>query len=348
MSRKVRALLAGGAVVAVAVAVWLVIPPGYDVVVYTSADAAYSRPLIKAFEQETGLSVGFVPDAEAAKTTGLYHRLLSEHAQNRPQADVFWNNEISRTLLLARRGVLQGFEPANLKDIGKDFRGKDGLWYGLACRVRVIIYNTKLVEEKDAPDSVLSLADERWNGKVAMAYPLFGTAATHSAALRAHPKVGRERAARFFRDLMAGGLQVVDGNAIVAQRVAAGQALVGLADTDDAWSMIDKGHPVKIVYPDQGTNQIGALVIPNTASMIRGARNPGAARKFLNFLLSDRAERLLAGPPARHLPTRPRVKAAADARPLYMIKPMKIDWQKVGDEVDRQPKELERIFRRRK
>ncbi len=346
MNRRIKALLAGAVVAAAAVAVWMVIPPGHDLVVYTSADAAYSRPLIKAFERETGLSVGFVPDGEAAKTTGLYHRLLSE--KDRPQADVFWNNEISRTLLLARRGVLQGFKPANLKDIGTEFRGKNGLWYGLACRVRVIVYNTKLVAEKDAPDSIFDLVHERWKGKVAMAYPLFGTAATHSAALRAHKEMGREKTGTFFRQLVANGLQVVDGNAIVARRVASGEALVGLTDTDDAWSMIDKKHPIRIVYPDQGKRQIGALVIPNTASMIRGARHPVAARKFLDFLLSDRAERLLAQPPARHLPTRPEVRAAPDARPLYMIKPMKVDWRKVADEVDRQPKELERIFRRRK
>jgi iron(III) transport system substrate-binding protein len=121
---------------------------------------------------------------------------------------------------------------------------------------------------------------------------------------------------------------------------------VGLTDTDDAWGVIDKGRPVKIVYPDSRPNEIGALVIPNTASMIAGARRPEGARKFLDYLLSDRAESLLAAPPARHLPTRQTVKAAKDATPLYLIKPMKVDWKKVAAEVELQVKELKAIFPR--
>ena len=48
----------------------------------------------------------------------------------------------------------------------------------------------------------------------------------------------------------------------------------------------------------------------------------------------------------RHLPVRPEVKAAKDARPLYMIKPMKVDWQKVADEVEAQTGDLTKIFPR--
>jgi iron(III) transport system substrate-binding protein len=213
--------------------------------------------------------------------------------------------------------------------------------------VRVLICNTeKLADERDLPGSIFDLVDERWKGKVAMADPQFGTTATHCAALRAHKDMGREKTNDFLRRLVANDLQVVEGNKIVAMRVASGGALVGFTDTDDAWAMIDQGKPVRIVYPDGRLDEIGTLVVPNTASMIAGCGHPKAAGKFLDYLLSDRAEQMLAAPPARHLPTRQRVKAHGDATPLYMIRPMQVDWEKVADEVEAQVRDLEQIFPR--
>ena len=330
---------------ALAVLAWLAVPRGHDLVVYTSADDDYSRPLVKAFEVESGLKVGLVTDAEAAKTTGLYQRLLAE--KSRPQADVFWNNEISRTLLLARRGVLQSSRPAGREDISREFRDGAGRWHGLACRARVIVYNTGKVAEKDAPRSIFDLTAERWKGQVTAAYPLFGTAATHCAALRAHGKVGRDKAMAFLKDLLANGLQVAPGNGAVADRVAAGQALVGLTDTDDYWVRKDAGKPLGIVYPDQEPGQIGTLVIPNTAALVAGARHPEAAGRFLEFLLSARAEGMLAAPPARHMPVRPNVPAAKDTLALYEIRqPMQVDWEAVATEIEAQAEALEKLFPR--
>jgi len=344
MNRGVRILAAVGLLVAILAAGLLVLPSRVDLVVYTASDAVYSQPVREAFERETGLRVALVTDAEASKTTGLYQRLLAE--RKRPRADVFWNNEISRTLLLARKGLLQPYKPAGTSALGSEFRDPAGRWHGLACRVRVIIYNTKLVTKREAPGSVGELAEERWKGQVAVAYPLFGTTATHFAALRAHPEMGREKANAFFRRLVANKTRVAGGNAIVARLVASGDVKVGLTDTDDAWAMIDKGHPVKIVYPDQRPEEPGALVIPNTASLISGARHPEAARRFLDFLFSEKVETMLAAPPARHLSPRPEGKVAPDARPIYALKPMKVDWKKVADEIESQAPELEKIFPR--
>jgi len=334
------AAIGGLAIVLAAVALW----PRPDLVVYTSADSAYSLPLAQAFEKRTGIRVALVPDAESAKTTGLYQRLLAE--KGRPRADVFWNSEITRTVLLARKGVLEACEPPAARDLPPQFCPKSALWHGFACRVRVIIYNQNLVKTKEqAPQSVLDLAEPKWKGQVALAYPLFGTTAAHAAALRVH--LGRAAADGFFRKLVANGAQVVNGNGIVADRVASGQAAVGLTDTDDAWTRIDDGKPLGILYPDQGPGQMGALVIPNTAGRVAGAPHREAAGLFLDFLCSAEAEAMLAQPPARHLPTRPdKVKTAADTAALREIRSLKVDWERVADEIEVQAAELEKIFGR--
>lgn len=73
-------------------------PSERSVTVYVSHDRNLSEPVLQAFEQKTGIRVDAVYDTEANKTTGLVNRLLAEQAQ--PQADLFWNNEVGRTLQL--------------------------------------------------------------------------------------------------------------------------------------------------------------------------------------------------------------------------------------------------------
>lgn len=74
------------------------------VVVYTSLDKVFSQPVLEAFERQTGIKVLPVYDPEATKTTGLVNRLIAE--KDSPQADVFWNSETGRTIVLRQKGVL--------------------------------------------------------------------------------------------------------------------------------------------------------------------------------------------------------------------------------------------------
>jgi iron(III) transport system substrate-binding protein len=60
---------------------------GHEVVVYTSVDEVFARPIAEQFERETGTRVRLVPDTEETKSTGLLNRLIAE--RERPQADVF-------------------------------------------------------------------------------------------------------------------------------------------------------------------------------------------------------------------------------------------------------------------
>lgn len=62
-------------------------PPGTgEVVVYSSVDEVFARPITEQFEKETGIEARLVPDTEETKSTGLLNRLIAE--KQRPVADV--------------------------------------------------------------------------------------------------------------------------------------------------------------------------------------------------------------------------------------------------------------------
>ena len=106
--------------------------PAQEVVIYTSLDKVFSQPILEAFEKETGIDVLPVYDSEATKTTGLVNRLIAE--KNNPRADVFWNSESGRTIVLKQKGVLAKYVSPSASDIPSQFKDPDGCWTGFAAR----------------------------------------------------------------------------------------------------------------------------------------------------------------------------------------------------------------------
>lgn len=165
------------------------IPETKQVVVYTSLDKVFSEPVLEAFEQKTGIKMLAVYDSKATKTIGLINRLIAE--KDAPKADVFWNSETGRTIVLKDKGVLTPYVSPSAADIPDTFKCKDNYWTGFAARCRVLIYNTNKLKKADLPKSIFEFTDPKWKGNFSLAYPLFGTTATHAASL--YPELGQEK-----------------------------------------------------------------------------------------------------------------------------------------------------------
>jgi iron(III) transport system substrate-binding protein len=294
------------------------------VVVYSSVDDVFARPIAQRFQDETGIEVRLVPDTEETKSTGLLNRLIAE--KERPQADVFWSGDPVRAAVLKRRGISAPYRSPAAEELPPRFSDPEGHWTGFSARARVLIYNRDKVSEAQAPDSILDLLEPRFRGQTCLANPLFGTTSMHAAALFA--VLGEQRARKFFEDFSANGGRIVSSNGEVRRQVASGECTVGITDTDDANVARLEGKPVGIVFPDAGG--MGTLVIPNSAVLIAGAPHPEAARRFIDFLLAPETEQALAESEAAQMPARPGLPAPAGLPALADLKPMEVDYGRLA------------------
>jgi len=309
-----------------------------EVVVYTSVDQAFSEPILKVYEKRTGVEVKAVYDVEAAKTVGLVNRLLAE--KEHPQADVFWNSEIARTIMLKERGVLALYKSPSAKDIPPQFKDKDGYWTGFACRARVLIYNTKLLEESEVPKSIFELIKPKWKEKVALGYPLLGTIATHMGALYA--VLGQERAEEFLKALKENDVLIVPGNSVVRDILVEGEVPIGFTDTDDVNVAIQSGKSVKMLYPDQ--DGIGTLLIPNTVALIKNCPHPEEGKRLIDFLLSKEVESLLAFSESANMPVRDDVKTPPYVPKISSIRFMRVNYEEVAHNIKKSDRFCQRLF----
>lgn len=316
-----------------------------EVVVYTAHDQDYSEPILQGFEEETGIKVKPVFDVEATKTTGLVNRLLAE--QGSAKADVFWNNEVSRSEILKREGVLQAYKSPNAVGIPAQHQDPQGYWTGFGARARVLVVNTDLLSEDEYPQTLEELTQEGWRGKVTIANPLFGSTASHVASL--YTVWGEEKAEQYLRDLKANDVVIAEGNGQTRDMVADGEVPVGFTDTDDANDAVVDGKPVAVIYPDQGKDQIGALVFPNTVMLIKDAPNKENAKKLIDYLLSPEVERELAKSKAAQMPLHPNVWEGRDDKPenvpdVSEIKAMDVTWDTITNVLEQSQKFVQEEF----
>ena len=309
-----------------------------EVVVYTSVDQVFSQPVLKGYEKRTGVKVKAVYDVEAAKTTGLVNRLIAE--KNNPRCDVFWNSEIGKTIVLREKDVLAPYFSPSAKEIPSFLMDKDNCWTGFAARARVLVYNTDLLKESDLPQSIFELTEPRWKGKVAMAYPLFGTTATHTAAM--FTTFGKEKAMDYLKALQANDVVIVDGNSVVRDVVVEGRLPIGFTDTDDVNVAIQSGKPVKMLYPDK--NGVGTLLIPNTVALIKNAPHPEEGKKLIDYLLSKELESKVAFSESANMPVRDGVKTPAYVPAYSSIKAMEVDYYQVADTMPEAARFCQELF----
>ncbi|MHC4106937.1 MAG: extracellular solute-binding protein [Planctomycetota bacterium] len=310
---------------------------GPSVVVYASADEYIARQVIAAFEEATGIRVRFVGDTEAKKTTGLIERLRAE--ANNPQADVFWSSEIFMTIGLADDGLLEPFESEATSDWPAPWRDPQRRWHGFAARARVIVYAPKRVTAEERPETWMDLTDSYWKGRLVMADPRFGTTGGHLGAIKAY--WDREFQPGIYTAFLMGLADndvrlLPSGNAGVVAAVVSGEADVGLTDTDDVWAAQAQGRDVQLIYPahsnEPGATGIGTLLIPNTVGLVKGGPNPQSAERFIEFLLSERVERMLAESVSHNVPLRPGL--AADYPDVAVPDPLRIDYRLAAGQRD--------------
>jgi iron(III) transport system substrate-binding protein len=321
-----------------------------DVIVYCALDQPYAEPVIAAFEKKTGINVKPIYDSEAVKTTGLVNRIIAE--SKHPQCDVFWNNEKLRTVMLSDKGLLESYESPLIKQRELPHDSKNRHWTEFAGRCRVIVYNPAFADQIRGQKSAhplqtpldrsvfnleLQLHDERdWllhtpntlKGKIAIAYPLFGTTSTHFLDwLHLERRQPESNVETLLQKIFSNQPIICNGNSDVVKKVATGEAYLGFTDSDDVFTAQKRGLAVDFFYPQAVWNKsntgsdieiIGTLLIPNTVALIRSAPHKTEAQQFIDFILSEETELILAKGVSQQIPL------GKMTTPLKMERPEKV------------------------
>lgn len=220
------------------------------------------------------------------RTTGqvAYQRLQLEMKNRSPECDVFSTTDISQMPVLQEKGALLRYEPPNAVGLLPAFTALSdpGLYYVTSATNHFIGYHTGKVAAADAPKAWTDLLDPKWKGQIALPHPGFsGCGGVWAAGIR------KTHGWTYFEQLAANKPRIGRSFNDPVTLLTAGEAMVGPVPANAMFPAIEKGNPLGIVYPTDGSSVCTApSAIPVTAP------HPNAARLFLNWMLGAEYTRM--------------------------------------------------------
>jgi len=261
---------------------WSMFAPaeGDRLVIYTSHPASVYDPIVKEFEERTGVWV----QVETGETWELLDRLEAE--KDAPRCDLLFGGGVDS--LTARKELFAPYVSPLAEEIEDDFLCADGSWTPFSSLPVTLIYNPMLVRT-NPPEGWESLLDPVWKGRIAFADPtVSGTSYTALATmLQALPADGVLES--FCRSLDGRILPVASAVVdAVANAVAEGSCTIGVTTEPAALEAIRAGRDVTLLYPREGTSAAA-----DGMAVVRGCSHGENARRFIDFALGEDVQRHL-------------------------------------------------------
>jgi iron(III) transport system substrate-binding protein len=192
-------------------------------------------------------------------------------------------------------------------------------------------YNTELLAKKKiaVPKTWNDLLNPALKGEIQVANPASsGTAYTMVATLV--QMMGEDKAFEYMKKLHKNISQYTRSGTGPIKAAARGETTVSISFVHDAPGEKLNGFPVEAITPTDGTGaEIGSM------SIIKGARNLEAAKKFYEWALTPAAQEMAAAAKQFQVPSNKAAKVDKNVPDFKKIKFINYDYAKYGASAER-------------
>ncbi len=263
-----------------------------------SIESEFGSNFERWYEEQTGKPVK--TDWRDVGGTSSNYRFIADEYKRKPDGigiDIFFGGGTDSYLRLAEMDLLTPYKlpDEQLKQIPQSYHGipvydPQYRWYGAALSSFGIMYNDQLRKIEKLPEvkkwedlgnpaliNQIGAADPRESGSAHMMYEII---------LQTH---GWDNGFALLTKLGGNVKKFSAGSNVIPRDVGAGQVLYGLAIDFYAYSQIAAlgTETIKYVLPSDGT-----VVNPDSIAILKGASNMSVAKKFVEFVLSEQAQKL--------------------------------------------------------
>jgi len=293
-----------------------------ELTVYSGRAEKLVGPLLKRFEQESGVQVEvrYGDSAELAAT-------LAEEGENSP-AELFFAQDAGALGAVADAGLLAKLPAALLEKVDTRWADPEGRWVGVSGRSRVVAYSTERVKKSDLPSSIFDFTKPEWKGRIGFPPPNASFQAFVSAM---RLEAGDARTKRWLEAIKANEPTLLDNNIQTEEAIAAGEIDVGFVNHYYLGELQAEkpGFPVANHFLAKGDP--GALV--NVAGVgILKRQETADAQKLAAFLLEGEAQEFFATKTFEY-PLADGVAAPKDVPPLADLQGPDVELGALGDQL---------------
>ena len=297
--------------------------------VYCSVQLEWCQGIANEFTRATGTKVSITN-----KGSGEVFAQIKAESQN-PKADIWFGGTGDPHLQAAEEGLTAVYKSPHLAQLHpwavKQAEQSGFRTVGIYAGALGFSFNTELLKKKNVapPKCWADLLKPAFKGEIQMASPASsGTA--YTAVATVVQVMGEAKAFEYLKQLHANINQYTKSGVAPVKAAARGETTVGISFIHDVVTEAVAGFPVASATPCEGTGyEIGSL------SIVNGARNPEAAKKFVDWALTPAAQALGARNKAFQVPSNRSSEVPKEAPKLSEIKLIDYDFKKYGSSAER-------------
>jgi len=255
----------------------------------------------------------------------VFNRIGQEMASKIHRVDVVNSSDAAHFLSWKREGWLAPYLSDELaRDLPAEMVDPDGLFCNQRTHLSTIAYNSKLLAPADAPKGFADLLDPKYAGKMVKAHPGYS-----GTIMTATQQISRELGWPYFEKLAKQKVLQVQSATEPPKRIEAGERAIAVDGSDYLfWMAKERGSPVEVVLPVEGTPQIS-----NPMAVFKSAPNPNAARLMVSWIMSAEGQQFIVDLSGQYAANR-QVKPKAGRPVLAEVKTFKEDPAAVEKQAD--------------
>jgi iron(III) transport system substrate-binding protein len=287
-----------------------------------SPEEEYVRGMVRAFEKETGIKTNYI-----RRSSGEALEMI--RMGGAPSFSVWWGGPIDGYIQAVSEGLLEPYQPRSFGIIPRKYKDPDGQWTGVYVGVLAIAVNDRVLRQKGLPEPIgwADLAKLVYRGHVALAHPsTSGTAYTMlSTVLQLYGK-DLDRGFNYFRAVDQNVWAYERSGSAPVRIVGQGEAAIGVGFSHDIVATIESGYEdLRIIYPAEGTGyEVGGM------ALLRGAPNPEAGKRFMDWALGAKAQEMGPDFGAYQIPTNPDARVHPKSARLQEVNTLDYDFEWAG------------------
>jgi iron(III) transport system substrate-binding protein len=289
--------------------------------VVCGATEAWCGAMTEAFTKKTGVSTKFVRLSSGETVARL------DAAKANPEFDV-WHGGPADGFGVARiGGLIDKYASPTRAMIPTKYQDVDGFWTGVYVGALGFCSNTKELKRLGVkvPTSWADLLNPALKKNISTAHPSTSGTAFTTLWTQVTRLGGETEGLGYMAKMHNNVLQYTKSGVGPVAITGRGEVAVGLVFSHDCVAGAEQGLPLKVSFPSEGTGyEIGGV------ALVKGSKNPDAAKSYIDFALSSQAQNLGPTVAAYQVLTNPKAKYDRRMVTLSKLKIVDYDFDKAA------------------
>ncbi len=237
------------------------------------------------FHKKTGILIYFL-DMSSGEVLAR-----TEAEGGKPLADLWFGGAADSFIKAREEGLLEAYRSPEAEAVPAQYKDPDGYWTGVSLVLAGLLVNTDVLAEKNLPVPQIwaDLIKPEYKDAVLVADPAI-SATTFTVAACLLQKMGQEEGWKYFEALGKNVPFFTKSSSDPQKKVVNGEMAVSIVPLSKDLITLKTKSPVQAIFPKDGIPWM-----PSAVAIFKNARNPTAAKAFVDWALSVEGQKIIQG-----------------------------------------------------